>query len=204
MTETLTPQEAARALAKAQSWEAALENRTAGVTWMIWGIVMPGLFLSYAFVGVLTEFEGIDPPGWFWGTLWMPWIAMGVVATVFLWKTAALAAPAFDDPKEGRRIMWAMFALGALLSAAFAVLRPESGIVPLGGVGIMWFVAGALNLWRTSMESRVVTMTVGSLLLAVAVALAAFGAPVEVHGTVTIVASGVVPFGAGLWHVLRA
>lgn len=202
MNETLTPHDALRALSKAQSWEAALETRTAGLTWMIWGIVSPAIFVTYGFAATLARLEGADP-GWWMSLLWMPWVAMGVIATVYLWKTAGLAAPRLDDPAEGRRIMWTMFALGGALSVVFAILRPDSGIVPLGGLGVMWFLAGAINAFRSNREGRIVTMVVGSVLLATAVLLAATRAPVEVHGFVSILAAAVVPFAAGLWHVTR-
>ena len=100
MTETLTPQDAARTIAKARSWEAALEGRTAGLTWMIWGIVSPAIFVTYGFAATLATLAGAQP-GWWMGLLWMPWVAMGIVATVALWKTAGLAAPQLDDPREG-------------------------------------------------------------------------------------------------------
>lgn len=203
MTETLTPQEAARVLSRAQSWEAALETRTAGLTWMIWGLVSPAIFVTYGFAATLVTLEGARP-GWWMGLLWMPWVAMGIVATVFLWKTAALAAPRFDDPAEGRRILWTMLALGGALSLALAILKPDSGILPLGGLGLMWLLAGAVNAFRGTREHRVVTMVVGLTLLATALVLAATRAPVDVHGFVSILASAAAPFGAGLWLVLRS
>lgn len=71
MNETLTPQEAARVLTKARSWEDALEGRTAGITWMIWGIATPGIFVTYGFVptpsarsassGVMEAGRGVNP-----------------------------------------------------------------------------------------------------------------------------------------------
>lgn len=48
VTETLTPQEAARVLADAHSYEHGLQQRTEGLTHMVWGIAGPGIFLTYA------------------------------------------------------------------------------------------------------------------------------------------------------------
>lgn len=202
MNETLTPQEAARVLSKAQSWETALENRTAGITWMIWGIVSPGIFVTYAFASALAELEGIERGSWM-GFLWMPWVAMGIVATAALWRTAALSVPKLGAAKEGRRILWTMLALGTGLSIALALAQPDSGTTPLGGLGAMWLLAGVLNVFRGGREARVVTMTVGTILLATALVMTLTAAPLEVSGTVSMIAAAVVPFGAGLWHVLR-
>ena len=204
MNETMTPQEAVRALSKAQSWEAALHARTAGLTWMVWGLATPATFLTYAFVAVLGELEGFEAPWWVWNLLWMPWVAAGVTATVALWRSAALAMPHLDSPRDRRRAMVGGFGFSALLFLAFLLLRPDSAVLPLGAIGAMWLLMALTNAWSTDRHGRVVGVVVGGLLLASAALMALLGAPVEVSGTLSIVVSGVVPFAAGLWHLARA
>lgn len=204
MSETLTPQEAARALTKAQSWEDALHARTAGLTWMVWGLATPATFLTYAFVAVLADLEGFDPPWWVWNVLWMPWVAAGVTATVALWKSAALALPHLDAPGDRRKAMLSGFGSSLLLFVAFLLLQPDSAIVPLGAIGAMWFLMAFTRSWSAVRNGRAVGLAVGGTLLASAALMAVLRVPVEVSGTLSILISGVVPFAAGLWHLARA
>lgn len=204
MSEPLTPQEAARALSKAQSWEDALHARTAGLTWMVWGIVTPAVFLTYGFVAVVGELERADPPWWLWNVLWVPWIAAGVTATVALWRSAALAVPSLDSPRDRRRALLGGVGFSALLFAAFLLLEPDSAIVPLGAIGAMWLLMALTNAWGTDRHGRVVGAVVGGTLLAAAALMALLRAPPEASSALSIVVSGVVPFAAGLWHMGRA
>ena len=204
MSETLTPQDAVRALSKAQSWEDALHGRTAGLTWLVWALATPATFLTYAFVAVLADLQGTDAPWWLWNLLWMPWVGMGVVATVALWRSAALAVPHLDSPRDRRAAMLGGFACSGLLFAAFLLLRPDSAIVPLGAIGAMWLLMALANVWRTGTEGRVVGAAVGGALLASAALMALLRLPVEASGTLSIVLSAVFPFAAGLWHLARA
>lgn len=204
MSETLTPQDAVRALSKAQSWEDALQGRTAGLTWLVWGIATPASFLAYAFVAVLAQLEGFDVPWYVWNFLWVPWVGMAVVATVALWRSAALAVPALDSPRDRRAAMLGGFACSGLLFAAFLLLRPDSAIVPLGAIGATWLLMALANVWRTGTEGRVVGAVVGGALLASAALMALLRLPVEASGTLSIVVSGLFPFAAGLWHLARA
>ena len=204
MSETLTPQDAARALTEARSWEDALRGRTEGLTWLVWGIATPASFLAYAFVAVLAQLEGFDVPWYVWNLLWVPWVGMGVVATVALWRSAALAVPDLDSPRDRRRAMLGGFAFSGLLFVAFLLLQPDSAVVPLGAIGAMWLLMALANVWSADAEGRVVGAFVGGALLASAAAMALLRAPVEVSGTLSIALSALFPFAAGLWHLARA
>lgn len=204
MSETLTPQDAVRALSKAQSWEDALRSRTAGLTWMVWGLATPATFVTYAFVAVLSELEGLRVPGWAWSLLWVPWVGMGVVATVALWRSAALAVPGLDAPRDRRRAMVGGIVGSILLFGAFLLLQPPSAVLPLGAIGAMWMLMALANVWNADREGRAVGVVVGGTLVAAAAAMALLRAPVEVSSVLSILVSGVVPFAAGLWHLARA
>lgn len=198
MTDTLTPQEAARVISRAQSWERALQSRTEGVTWMIWALVTPAIFLTYAFASVVAG------DGWWFALLWAPWVAMGSLATAVLWRTAALAHPPLDSPQDRRSAALWGIGIGSLMFVAFLVIHPDSGLYPLGAVGFMWAAMGIVNPYRSSREGRIVSVLTGGALLVIAIALALLRLPIEASGTITIVASGVVPLAAGVWHATRA
>lgn len=196
MGETFTPQEAARALAEASRFEDALAERTGGITWMVWGIVTPGIFLTYSFFGAL------DAGGWWLGLVWMPWVAAGILTTVMLWRSAALAAPALDTQPSGS--FWLRF-LGftALITLVMYLVRPDGPEAPLIVVGALWAGMGILNLWGASARGRRVSVAAGLPLVVAGILLAALDVPVEVGGMVAVAVSGLAPIAAGLYQTLR-
>src|SRR3989442_1734001 len=75
----------------------ALARRASGLTWMIWGIVAPAIFISYALLGILVGFPG-NGNGYhalsvLFPVLWAPWAAIGLVATATLWRSVGLVIP---------------------------------------------------------------------------------------------------------------
>lgn len=63
----------------------------AGRTWLLWGVCIAGIFLSYALVGLL-----VDPfPSLVEATLWIPWTLLGVGVSIKLARDADLG-PRFD------------------------------------------------------------------------------------------------------------
>lgn len=204
MTEALTAHDAARALARAQTWEAALLGRTQGLTWMIWALATPATFLTYSFVAALAEPQGVRVPDWVWNGLWVPWIAMGVVATVTLWRTAALATSQVDAKGDQRRATLGGLASSVVVFAIFLLLQPDSAVLPLGVIGAMWMLMAALNAWRADIHGRVVGLVVGGTLVAAAGAMTVARLDITTSSILSIVVSGLVPFLAGLWHLWRA
>lgn len=200
MTETeMSPLEAAAALAKARTYEDDLRCRTSGLTWMIWGLVTPGIFLSYAFAAVV----GADGP--LVSFLWAPWIAAGVLATSALWRSVALSTSSLRG--IAWRAFWLRFALVTLAYAVvlrvFPIDRPSAALLL---VGLTWTAMGALGLWRPrpGVATSGVAIWAGLLTAGLGLALVLARLPIEVEGTVSIVASGAIPFGAGLWQTIRA
>src|SRR2546430_14643212 len=49
--EGLTPQAAVAEIRRIEGLHGALARRASGLTWMIWGIVAPAIFISYALLG---------------------------------------------------------------------------------------------------------------------------------------------------------
>lgn len=204
MNETLTPQEAVRALAKAHDWEAALHGRTQGLTWMVWGLATPATFLTYSFAAVLAEVDGATVPAWVWNVLWVPWILAGVIATVALWRAAALAVPGLETPGERRRATIGGFVASGVIFTAFLLLQPDSAVLPLAVIGAMWMLMASANVWNADLHGRIVGLVVGGILIASAGAMALARIDVASSSVLSIAVSGIVPFAAGLWHIWRA
>lgn len=120
----LTPKEAAAHLRGLEGFEQRLTQRVGGLTCMVWGVVAPGIFVSY---GVAALAAGV--PNWVFVVLWAPWVVLGVVLTRSLWALHAISlrATGSDPPRRG----WA-FALAMLLffGAALAGLHvlPSLGL----------------------------------------------------------------------------
>src|SRR2546428_798747 len=92
--EGLTPQAAVAEIRRIESLHGALARRASGLTWMIWGIVAPAIFISYALLGILVGFPG-NNNGYhalwvLFPVLWAPWAAIGLVATATLWRSVGL------------------------------------------------------------------------------------------------------------------
>ena len=196
IAETLTPQDAARALEEGSGFVGALAERTAGLTWMIWGIATPGVFLTYAFFGAL------DAGGWWLGLAWVPWVLMAILATAMLWRSAALAVPALAH--RPTPWFWARF-LGytVAITLLMYLARPEGPEAPLVIVGALWTGMGVLNLWNASPTGRRVCVAAGLPLVATGLLLAALDAPIELGSMVALGVSAAAPFLAGLWQTLR-
>ena len=54
--ERLTPHAAVAEIRRIEGLHGALARRASGLTWMIWGIVAPAIFVSYALLGILVGF----------------------------------------------------------------------------------------------------------------------------------------------------
>lgn len=196
MNETMTAQEAARALAAASKYEGALARRTEGITWIIWALATPAIFVTYGFASVLRG------AGWWMGLLWIPWVGMAVAGTVLLWRSVALAQPALRH--DGDTWFWARFAAFSLaLTALFYIVRPDGPELPLILVGGMWMGMGILNLWRADATGRVLAVLAGAPLAVSGALLSVLDAPIEVSGMVGILVSGLAPFCVGLWGATR-
>src|SRR5437867_12182099 len=55
----LTPQAAVAEIRRIEGLHGALARRASGLTWMIWGIVAPAIFISYALLSILVGFPGM-------------------------------------------------------------------------------------------------------------------------------------------------
>lgn len=89
-----TPERAIRVLSELQSFERRLNRRTAGVLWMVWGLVLAALILSYE--TVIGHMIDVKAPKTLFNVvpsvLWLPWIVLGIFMTGSLRRAQALQA----------------------------------------------------------------------------------------------------------------
>ena len=210
----LTARGAVEAMRSLEGVTEALRRRTAGMTWMIWGFVVPAIFLSYNALGATGALD--DPGPWLvalLNVLWAPWVAIGVLATRALWRSAAL--PMAQDVRKARRdgvLQGALF-VGAIFGLMAVVRALDLGLVEPGsallGVALASLASGALNLNCDDRTDRLAWTYAGLFLLAV-VLVTWLATPSEpewlpfaVFGTVAPLATAIAYVGAGIWLSLR-
>ena len=196
MNETLTPQGAARILTDAAGFERSLARRTHGLTLMAWGIVSTGMFVSYGFAALL------DAAWYVFATLWAPWVALGVLTTSALWRSAALSAPESGSDWTDRGHWMRMFVVGVGFTIVFAIARPDGPTLPLALLGAAYCVFGAFNVFHSHAQERRETFAAGALMLGAAAVLAITRAPIEVSGLVAIATPALVLCGIGFYQTL--
>lgn len=197
MSESMTPHEAARVLARASTYEDALVQRTEGLTAMVWGICTSALFLTYGFGSVLGA------PRWAYGLFWIPWVAAGMIFTLALWRSAALSRPAGAAFERPTRVIVRFLLVTLAFSAIFFFVRPDGPVVPLAIVGGVWTLMAMANVYQSSPRGRILWAATGMSLVVGAALLAAFRAPIEVSGLVSILLPGIIPMALGLYQTLR-
>lgn len=167
----LSPPAAAQRILKIQSFDAALRRRVRGVSWMVWSLAVPGIFLTFSAAAAVWGTEGDWP---LWGfLLWLPWALVGLGATVQLWRSAGLLAPV--EPKRlAVRVSWIGLAFVGAIYAAFTLTHvilggldkhaPSPAIVVLVAVG-MGCLAWGLLPSRLERSDRAAFLLTGLFLL---------------------------------------
>ena len=89
----MASEDLARELQRLENAHDALDRRTRGLTWMIWGLVLPGISLTYSYAGNTMQ-DGATFPMWWFLVLWIPWVLLGAVVSAALWRSAGLMSKA--------------------------------------------------------------------------------------------------------------
>ncbi len=209
----LTPQAAAAEITRIEHLHGALARRTAGIVWMVWGIVAPAIFMTYSFV--FHAFPGQDFAGFYWllPLLWIPWAAMGLVATNTLWHSAALVLPR-DRTRSGRQYIVTGAVIVGLIVVGMAVIHvlvaPIAELAwALTAIGIGVTLLAILGININDATERRMWIVGGVLLTAIALlgSLAFVGslaAARDAFALISPLASGVVLFGGGLYLTSKA
>lgn len=140
----LDAREAAETIDSLQSVDDALARRTAGVTWMIWGLVAPAIFVTYAAFGSALRGSSLS---FLQALLWAPWVLLGSLATWAAWETAGTARPELRGGTWRLAAGVLLFVLAILAawgvgSVAGVAPGPGEDLVVLAGLGGGAIVAG--------------------------------------------------------------
>lgn len=168
----LDAREAAETIDSLQSVDDALARRTAGVTWMIWGLVAPAIFVTYAAFG--TALRGSSLP-FLEGFLWVPWVLLGSLATWAAWEAAGTARPKLAGGTWRLVAGVGLFLAGILVaqfagSAAGVFPGPGEDLVVLAGLGGAALVAGVTGFLAPEDGVRRLFLASGAFLIVVALA----------------------------------
>ncbi len=183
------------------------------MAWMVWGIVAPAIFMTYSLV--FHAFAGQSFSGFWWvlPLLWIPWAAMGLVATSTLWRSAALVLPRHRT-RSGRQyiatgavivglIVVGMIVIHVLVAPiaelAWALTAIGIGVTLLAILGVNINDAAERRMWIVGGVLLTVIALLGSLAFVGSLAAAR-----DAFAIISPLASGVVLFGGGLYLTGKA
>ncbi len=148
-------EEAVEEIGRVEALSDALEARTSALTWMVWGLTMAGIFVSYSYVGAIFDAYSSDVEILF-PVLWIPWVAMAVVITRVLWSSAGLVMPADLQGSDREGILSGIVFLGLIFGGLYLVSRVDVAMlepaVVLLAVGV---ATGALAILGVNASGRI-------------------------------------------------
>lgn len=201
MADALSPHDALHALGDLPRYEERLEMRTGGLTCMVWGIAIAGIFMTYAAAGDWLEAREAY---WGFGLLWIPWVAMGSVTTATLWRSHAITLRREADARQGLLASGGItLAFVAVAAALFVGLDVVAGVewavhsIMAVASGILALGMGLLTRRHWGVGSRNL-MVAGGVIVAGAVVLGLSSAGDTATGLLASALTGAGWFGAGL------
>lgn len=191
---SMSAQDAVGVLVDLDGYEESLTARTAGITWMIWGTAVPGIFTTY---GAATAWLETTSFAWILSFLWIPWIAGASLATNWLWKATAVTLDWDASSKQG----WgyaAGFTLAFFVLAGAIWLTSQALGTTLGVNAWMLLAGGLLTVaigfvYRRQRIPGPTEALVGGVVLAAA-GLALAGATLEPRAFAGLLSAGLVGF----------
>lgn len=166
---SLEARELTEEIRRLEGLHGAFDRRTRGITWMIWGLILPGIYLSYSYAGA-TMLAGARLPVLLFLTLWIPWVALGVLVTGALWRSAGLlirgARPVWNGLKAF--LVFVGVTVSAYLAYHFLELYKLFSLV---GPSVMLMLVGlgtlvlGFNRWACPDRVERTLWTLGGLLL---------------------------------------
>lgn len=180
---TITPDEAMEKIDRLKDERASLSRRTAGLTWIVWGLVLAGM----AMYTNLWEVFGLDegPNGalieQFQPLVVLAWPLVGYLITRVIWRSSGLTVPGIGDVSRGKRALryagLVLAAVGTPLVAGYLRGLVNLPAIPdlvflsvLGGVTV---AAGLLGVVCHDRLERGVAVGMGVTVLVAAFATAA-------------------------------
>ena len=202
----LTPDQAIREILRIEGHTGSLLQRAVGLTWMIWGVISGGIFVSYEAIGIAAPSGTLLALGY--GLVWIPWVLLGGIATAVLWRSLALVIPK-SSGHAGRITVVATATFLALVLGGGAVIAIAS--IPVSGpawamfaVGAAAAVVGGSGVTTDSRAERTLWLAGGASLAVLTVAISLIAAhfgfdPLGLLLVIGPVASTALLFGGGLY-----
>ncbi|SRR6266480_4238981 len=211
-SEPLTPQRALAEISRIEGLHGALARRTTGLTWMIWGIVAPAVFMTYSFVGTAIAASGAHLEFLF-PILWLPWALLGLATSGALWRSVGLVVPVDRVRSLREALLTGVLIVGLIGGGMVLLFHVGFPIAELAmallGLGAGTTVAGLLGLNSVGVTGRRLWI-VGGLLLVATALLGSFllGGDLVLSrrgfSVIAPLASALVFFGGGLYLTTRA
>lgn len=199
--EPLSAIQAARAIREVGRWSGQLRQRTIGLTWMLWGIVTPAIFVTYAWS------EAALAAGRWAGILWLPWSVLGVSFTLFLWSSAHVER---TEPALSQRELVVHVALFLVATVGAGIVVIAFGIALAAPIAVLLGL-GLLVGMLGARESFGGARAIGALQVAGGLVLTALGLQLAVleiaSGTAAMwgaIASAAVLSGIGAFRFGRS
>jgi hypothetical protein len=197
----MTPRDALHALGDLPRYEERLEMRTGGLTLMVWGLAIAGIFMTYAAAG--PWLEGL---GAYWGfsLLWVPWVVAGSVASSTLWRSHAITLRREPDGRKGWLTSLVLSGAFLIVAAVLFVALDVGGVFEWTIHSIMAMSSGVLALgmglamrrhWGAGARNLVLA---GLAILAGAIAIGLSGVGETASGLLAATLTGAGWFTAGL------
>ena len=210
-SEALSPAKAAEEIRRIGSLHGALARRTAGLTWMIWGVVAPAIFVTYSLAGLVVA---QDPAAArLFPFIWIPWAALGLVTTASLWRSVGLVIPV-DRTRGARQGIATGVVIVGLIAAGIIVIQllrgplsePAWALMGLGLAGVVVGITGLNSYDSTDRRAWIAGGTIMAL-IALAGSLLLGGDIAAGRQWFTVISpltSALVFFGGGLYLTTRA
>lgn len=206
--EALSLSSALETIDRAQAFDAPLRRRTEGLTWMVWGLVVAVIQISFA---AADNWFGTEAqwPLWAYPLFLFGWPSIGIVTTYALWRTVGLASAAAAERSRWSILAGALWLPLVYLGWAIVLFLGRgvpSSAMPLLGMGFAWTLLGAFNVFRATSTGRRVLLAVGAAVFLAGVVTSMV--PAQQGGwhlaeVLIIAVGGGAPFTAGLWQTLR-
>lgn len=123
-TAAMTPADALNALRDLPRYEERLTAKGSGMTAMVWGLVIAGLFMTYTAIDHWLQATADDGPLYaIYTILWLPWVAAGIVLSGCLWTSHALVVRRDPETRKGLLLSVGLTVLFFVLMGVVLVVK---------------------------------------------------------------------------------